>query len=69
MHNHDTELVRRVEATEAKLREHDVILSGERGNFGVMHKVDVLWKITVGIVCSLMGALGVWLMKVFKINP
>ncbi len=43
-----------------KLEEHDIMLVGRDGKFGLMHKVDILWRcgsyflVTIGVVIGWM---------------
>lgn len=66
MHTHE-ELSRRVEELENRVKELEVIVLGERGTYGLVLKVDVLWKILAGVVVALCGWFGIrlqnWLGK------
>lgn len=58
MPNHE-ELHRRVEQLETRIKELENIVTGERGTYGLVLKVDVLWKILAGVVVALCGWFGI----------
>lgn len=44
-----------------KLNEHDLVLMGQRGEPGLMSKVNIMWRVHVWLLCSLSGLVGYWL--------
>lgn len=65
MSNHE-ELLRRVEQLEARTKELESIVTGERGAYGLVLKVDVLWKILAGVVVALCGWFGIRLQNLIS---
>ena len=59
MHNHPEELSRRVEQLEHDLKELQHVVNGHKGNYGLVLKVDVLWKILAGVVVAICGFVGI----------
>lgn len=60
------EIQRRVEQLEAEVKELKTIVMGERGTYGLVLKVDVLWKILAGVVVALCGWFGVRLQNLLS---
>lgn len=60
MQPHDVrDILRRVQELEDKQRETDAILSGERGDLGLMQKTVVMWRLWIVLICGIAGAVGV----------
>ena len=57
---HDVrDILRRVQELEDKQREHESILGGERGEFGLMQKTGIMWRLWIVFICGIAGAVGV----------
>ena len=50
----------------AQVKEHETILKGDNGSFGLMQRVSVMWRAHVWILCTLSGLLGFMLKTLFK---
>ena len=66
MHPTNEELQRRVEQVERRLDEHDDALAGEKGDFGIALKVNLLWKLATVLACAAGGGIGVWFTKIVQ---
>ncbi len=64
--SHHEELNRRVEQLETEVKELKNIITGERGTYGLVLKVDVLWKILAGVVVALCGWFGIRLQNLLS---
>ena len=65
MHNQE-ELLRRVTELEHEVATLRKLMLGEDGSFGLAIKVDVLWKITAGVIVALCGAIGIKLQNLLS---
>ena len=42
----------------SKVATHDSILMGERGNNGLVQRVNIMWKVHIWLLCTLSGIVG-----------
>lgn len=71
MSNHELEALRReVRELCGRVDEHHEMLNGIKGEHGIAHKVNLLWRTFIWGVCALWGGIGVYISKLIsKLNP